>query len=112
MTFTSFLIILLAAYLFYYVIIIALDKMPSGKNMAQNGNVDFVFAPAERPAKIIMDESLKKYLPVTEDDNEAPVSGTKDPIDADCLQELMRMETYSDIAPEEIDGETLAGLMI
>jgi len=113
MTFSSFLIILSATYLFYYFIVIVLDKMPAKKSLsAQSSNVDFVFAPTEKPVKIFVDESIKKYMPVVEDEAESEAPEVKQPVEVESLQDLMRMETYSDVAPEEIDGEELAGLMI
>lgn len=113
MTFSFYLILLLAAYFFYYLVVIALDKIPAKKGFSTtSSSVDFVFTQAENPTRIMLDESLRKYMPLVEDEPETLASESTPQEDAEYLQDLMRMETYSDIAPEEIDGEELAMLMI
>lgn len=113
MTFSFYLILLVAAYFFYYLIVITLDTRPSKKSFSvQNSSVDFVFTPAENPTRITLDGSLKKYMPIAEDEIATPEYESKSQGDVASLQDLMRMETYSDIAPEEIDGEELSRLMM
>lgn len=112
MTFTSFLMILLAVYIFYYLIVILLDVKPDGKKLAiQNSQVDFVCTPVQNPAKITLDETLQKYMPKAEEEPDDIEKGDQKEVQETSLQSMMRMETWSEVEPEEFSGEELSQML-
>lgn len=112
MAFSSFLIVLFTAYFFYYAIVFTLDKISTTKPVSVSSNVGFVVAPAPTPAKVSIDESFQKYMPVIEEQDAEDNSDSEADHVENNLQAMIRMETFTDVEPEEIDGEELMGLMI
>lgn len=115
MTFSTFFMILLLAYVFYYVLIILSDTLPAKahRSASVNGQQDFVLSaaglqPPATPVKV--EEDISAYMPQvdTGEDNE-PEEDEDAENNTDSLQDAMRMESYSDEDREvvEVDEEEL-----
>lgn len=119
MTSTTFFLMLLLAYVFYYVLMLVLDIIPAKSRIASaSGKQDFLVSGANPHQAIVpvkVEQDISDYMPQvdTGEDNE-PEEKEDEENNSDSLQDAMRMESYSDEAREvvEVDEEELKWMIV
>lgn len=106
MNFITFITIVLAAYIFYYTVVIGLE-MAGRKRVSvdsSSGKVDFVVAPVSQPVRVVSEqavEEFEQYQPVVEasdysrelEDDENEVSPATTPVAENKSSPFAKMRT-------------------